>query len=137
MLVWQFSNINIYIRVHGKMPDQHFKVLLFSNPGEKVLIIVKSRGQIYAGSAKNYMWFDWELMIPKFSFASCSLKALLSKYFPKILVQKILYFQCLLWRSEMTRSWRSKETTHTAILFWQDCGQYIVTLKRINNTKDY
>ena len=46
MLVWQFSNIIIYIRVPGKMPDQHFKVSLFSNPGEKVLILVKSRGQI-------------------------------------------------------------------------------------------
>ena len=46
MLVWQFSNIIMYIRVHEKMPDQNFKVLLFSNPGEKVLILVKSRGQI-------------------------------------------------------------------------------------------
>ena len=46
MLFWQFSHIIIYIRVHGKMPDQQFKVWLFSNPGEKVLILVESRGQI-------------------------------------------------------------------------------------------
>ena len=46
MLFWQFSNIIIYIRVHGKMPDQHFKVSLFSNPVEKVPILVKSRVQI-------------------------------------------------------------------------------------------
>ena len=47
MLFWQFSNITIYIRVYGKMPDQYFKVSLFSNPGDKVLILVESRGQIF------------------------------------------------------------------------------------------
>ena len=36
----------MYIRVVGKMQDQHFNVKLSSNPGEKVLILVKSRGQI-------------------------------------------------------------------------------------------
>ena len=28
------------------MPNQHFRVLLFSNPGDKILILVESRGQI-------------------------------------------------------------------------------------------
>ena len=43
---WIFSNIFIYIRVYGKIPHQHFKGLLFSNPGDKVLILDESRGQI-------------------------------------------------------------------------------------------
>ena len=46
MLFLQFSNITIYIRVHGKMPQQHFKLLLFSNPGYNFLVLVESRGQI-------------------------------------------------------------------------------------------
>ena len=41
-----FRNITIYLRVVGKMLDQHFIVLLFSNPGDKVLINVVRRGQI-------------------------------------------------------------------------------------------
>ena len=32
-LFWHFSNMTIYIRVYGKMQDQHLKVLLFSIPG--------------------------------------------------------------------------------------------------------
>jgi hypothetical protein len=47
MLFWQFSDITKYIRVYGKMLDQYYNVLLFSNPGDKVLILVTSRGQIY------------------------------------------------------------------------------------------
>ena len=39
-------NIKAYIRVVGKMPKQHFNAILFSNPGDKVLILVESRGQI-------------------------------------------------------------------------------------------
>ena len=37
MFFWQFSNINLYVKIVGKMPDQHLIVLLFSNPGDKVL----------------------------------------------------------------------------------------------------
>ena len=37
MLFRQFSNITIYIRDVEKLPDQHFSVLLFSNPGGKIL----------------------------------------------------------------------------------------------------
>ena len=38
----------MYIRVVGKIPDPYFneKLMLSSNPGDKVLILVKSRGQI-------------------------------------------------------------------------------------------
>ena len=43
---WQFSDITKYIRVYGKMPGQYYNVLLFSNPGDKVLILVTSRGRI-------------------------------------------------------------------------------------------
>ena len=46
MLFWQFSDVTKYIRVYGKMPDRYYDLLLFSNPGNKVLILVTSRGQI-------------------------------------------------------------------------------------------
>ena len=46
MLFRQFSNIITYIRDVGKLPDQHFSVSMFSNPGGKILILVESRGQI-------------------------------------------------------------------------------------------
>ena len=46
MMFWQFSNMTMYVRVVGKMQNQHFNVWLFSNPVDKVLILVKSRGQI-------------------------------------------------------------------------------------------
>ena len=41
MLIWHFSmDPDIYNEV-GKLPNQHFNVWLFSNPGEKILIIVE------------------------------------------------------------------------------------------------
>ena len=46
MLFWQFSNIIIYVKIVGKIPDQHLNVWLFSNPGDKVQILVESTGQI-------------------------------------------------------------------------------------------
>ena len=46
MLLQQFSNINAYIRVVGKMPKQHFNALFFSNPGDKVLILVERKRHI-------------------------------------------------------------------------------------------
>ena len=36
MLFRLFSNIIIYIKIVGKIPDQHLSVWLFSNPGDKV-----------------------------------------------------------------------------------------------------
>ena len=44
MLFRQFSNI--YVRVVGKMQDQYFDVLLFSNTGDKVHKIGKTTGHI-------------------------------------------------------------------------------------------
>ena len=38
---------NTYIRVIGKIPIQHFNALFYSNPGDKALILVESRGQIF------------------------------------------------------------------------------------------
>ena len=35
MLFWRLSNIIIYVKIVGKIPDQHFNVWLFSNPGDK------------------------------------------------------------------------------------------------------
>ena len=46
MLFWQFSNIIIYVKIVGKILDQHLSVWLFTNPGEKVQILVESTGQI-------------------------------------------------------------------------------------------
>ena len=46
MLFWQFSNIIIYVKIVGKIPDQHLSIWLFSNPGDKVQILVESTGQI-------------------------------------------------------------------------------------------
>ena len=46
MLFWQFSNILIYVKIVGKIPDQLLSVWLFSNPGNKVQILVESMGQI-------------------------------------------------------------------------------------------
>ena len=37
MLFRQFSNIIIYVKIVGKIPDQLLSVWLFSNPGDKVL----------------------------------------------------------------------------------------------------
>ena len=46
MLFWQFSNIIRYVKIVGKIPDQHFSLWLFSNLGDKVQILVESTGQI-------------------------------------------------------------------------------------------
>ena len=49
MLFWQFFNITTCMRVVGQMPKQHFDALFFSNPGDKVLILVESGGQMCPG----------------------------------------------------------------------------------------
>ena len=44
MLTWYFSNkLDIYDFV-GKMPEQHFSVWLFSNPGDNMLFLLKFNG---------------------------------------------------------------------------------------------
>ena len=41
MLIWYFSNnIDKYDHV-GKMPEQHFSVWLFFNPGDTILFLLK------------------------------------------------------------------------------------------------
>ena len=41
MLIWYFSNnLDIYYYV-GKLPQQHFSVWLFWNPGDKILSLLK------------------------------------------------------------------------------------------------
>ena len=42
----EFSRNYKYVRVPGKLSETHSKVPMFSNPGDKVLKCVKSRGQI-------------------------------------------------------------------------------------------
>ena len=46
MLFWQFSNIIIFVKIVGKLPEQHLIVLLFSNPGEQVQKRWGTTGQI-------------------------------------------------------------------------------------------
>ena len=46
MLSCQFSNIIIYVKMVGKIPDKHLNVWLFSNPRDKVQKIWKTTGQI-------------------------------------------------------------------------------------------
>ena len=46
MLFQQFSNMTMKVKVVGKVQEQHFNVWLFSNPEDKVMILVKSRRQI-------------------------------------------------------------------------------------------
>ena len=46
MLFWQFSNINIYVKMVGKILDQHLHVWFFSNPGDKVQRRWRTTGQI-------------------------------------------------------------------------------------------
>ena len=45
-LFWQFFIHRNILKMYGKMRDQHFSVLLFSNPWDKGLILVESRGHI-------------------------------------------------------------------------------------------
>ena len=41
MLIWYFSNnLDIYDYV-GKLPEEYFSLLLFSNPGDKILFLMK------------------------------------------------------------------------------------------------
>ena len=46
MLVWKISNIFIYVKIVGKIPDQHLKMWLLSNPGDKVQKRWRTTGQI-------------------------------------------------------------------------------------------
>ena len=47
MLFWQFSNIIVYVKIVGKIPDQDLSVWLLSNPRDKVQILVEGMGQIF------------------------------------------------------------------------------------------
>ena len=46
MLFWQFSNIIIYVKIVGKILDEHLNVWLFSNPEDKVQKRWRTTGQI-------------------------------------------------------------------------------------------
>jgi hypothetical protein len=56
MLFWQFSNIIIYVKIVGEIPDQYLGVWLFSNPGDKVQILVESTGQIFPVGLELVPW---------------------------------------------------------------------------------
>ena len=40
------SRNNAYVSIHGKLSEKYLNVLLFSNPGDKVIILVKTMGQL-------------------------------------------------------------------------------------------
>ena len=41
MMIWYFSNnLDIYA-YDGKLPEQHFSVWLFSNPGDNIVFFLK------------------------------------------------------------------------------------------------
>ena len=46
MLFWQFSNIIIYVKIVGRIPNQHLNIRLFSNPRDKVQKRWRTMGQI-------------------------------------------------------------------------------------------
>ena len=75
MLFWQFSNIIIYAKNVGKIPDQLLSVWLFSNPGDKVQILAESTGQICLvvrhlfltlspGFGNNHTFKCWSVIFP-------------------------------------------------------------------------
>ena len=75
MLFCQFSNIIIYVKIVGKIQNQHLSVWLFSNPGEKFQILVESTGQINPivlhllwtlspGFVKNHTFKYWSDIFP-------------------------------------------------------------------------
>ena len=76
----------MYIRVVGKIPDQHFNIKLSSNPGENVLILVKSRGQIctivliFFGPCP----LDWKITKQKILVQHCSNKPDIYNYVGKL-----------------------------------------------------
>ena len=41
MFIWYFSNNLDICEYVGKLPEQHFSVLLFSNPGDKISFLLK------------------------------------------------------------------------------------------------
>ena len=57
MLIWYFSNnLDMYDYV-GKLPEPHFSVWLFSNPGDKILFFLKfNEARI---SEWNIDWLTW------------------------------------------------------------------------------
>ena len=61
----QFSSLTTYIRVLGKIMDQHIKVLLYSYPGDKVLQNRKNMGQICPLLLTRIMTLslDWRTII--------------------------------------------------------------------------
>ena len=75
MLFWQFSIIIICVKIVGKIPDQYLSACVFSNPGDKVQILVESTGQIYPillhlfwtlspGFDKTYAFKFWSGIFP-------------------------------------------------------------------------
>ena len=74
MLFWQFSSIIINVKNAGKIPHQHLSVWLFSNPEDKVQILVESMGQICpvvlnfftlsSGFENNHTFKCWSCIFP-------------------------------------------------------------------------
>ena len=59
----------MYIRVYVKMPNQYFKALLFSNPGDKALILFESKGEICPNVL--YLFRTWSPGLEKIDTLKC------------------------------------------------------------------
>ena len=67
MLFWQFSNIFIYVKIVGKITDQHLSVWLFSNPGDKYQIcpfVLHLFWNLSPGFENNYTLKCWFGIFP-------------------------------------------------------------------------
>ena len=87
MLFWQFLNMTTFVRVVGNMQDQHFNDWLFSNPVDKVLILVESRGQI---CLKVFLFLD---LVPWIGEYWCI--KMLVWHFAKTLIYVVMLENCL------------------------------------------
>ena len=67
---WQFARNNTYIGIPGKMSEIHLYVLLFSNPGEKVLKSINPRLKIspILLRKKGPFPMDWRTTMPANGF---------------------------------------------------------------------
>ena len=82
LLFWQFSNTILYPKIVGQIPDQNLNVWLFSNPGDKVQIHIKSTGQICPvvlhlfwtfspGFENNHKFKCWSSIFPTILLENC------------------------------------------------------------------
>ena len=99
MLVFYISNKRDIFGYVGKLPEQHFKVQIFSNPGDKMLICDGSQSATYdldvSGGAEVCKVGPWQTLF-------CTL---FSKIFKDIIVEYSIGKQQLLTQTKPTQTW--------------------------------